>query len=187
MISILIPYYKTDKSEAYLARCIASIKEQTFTDYEVVISEKGKASHNTNEGVKQCKGEIIKILCMDDYFTDKNALQTLVDNFTGEWLIHGVSNNKNPYITGDIHLGNNKLGGLSCMMFRKDGFIPFDESLVWLFDCDWYKKMFAKYGEPTIIEGDFVTITEGEGQATSSISKQLKDKEEMIMRKLYER
>lgn len=185
MISILIPYYKTTQSEEYLARCIASIKEQTFTDYEIVISEKGKASHNTNEGVKQCNGEIIKILCMDDYFTDKNALKTLVDNFKGSWLVHGVSNNQSPYITGDVHLGNNKLGGLSCMMFRKDAFIPFDESLVWLFDCDWHKQMIMKYGEPVIVNGNFVTIEEGQGQATNSISDNIKRGEVITMQLKY--
>ena len=122
---------------------------------------------------------------MDDYFTDKNALQTLVDNFTGSWLIHGVSNNKNPYITGDVHLGNNKLGGLSCIMFKKEYFIPFDENLVWLFDCDWHKQMIIKYGEPVIINGNFVTIEEGQGQATNSISDDIKRSEVITMQLKY--
>ena len=52
MISIVIPYYKNEKSEEYLKRCIASIQSQSYKDYEIVISEVvGGASKNTNAGV----------------------------------------------------------------------------------------------------------------------------------------
>lgn len=175
MISIVIPYYKTEKSEEYINRCIESIKKQTYTDYEIVISEvAGGASINVNAGVFNSRGDSVKILCMDDYFTDENSLKILADTFTGNWLIHGVSNNKNPYYTGDILQGNNKLGGLSSMMFRKNDFIELDESLVWLFDCKWHKQMYEKYGEPQIVNGDIVTIQEGDDQATSKITKEIK-------------
>jgi glycosyltransferase involved in cell wall biosynthesis len=175
MISIVIPYYKNEKSEEYLKRCIASIQSQSYKDYEIVISEVvGGASNNTNAGVKKAKVDMVKILCMDDHFTSEHSLQTIVDNFTGEWLVHGVSNNKNPYYTGDILQGNNKLGGLSSIAFKRNCFIPFDESLVWLFDCKWHKQMYDKYGEPKIVNGDIVTIQEGGDQATSKITKEIK-------------
>jgi len=77
------------------------------------------------------------------------------------------------------------MGGVSSIICRKDAWLPLDETLVWLFDCKWYKDMFAKYGEPTIINGDLITITEGEGQATNSIGDEIKLKEELLMRKLY--
>ena len=175
MISIVIPYYKNERSEEYLKRCLTSIEQQTYKDYEIVVSEVGGgASKNVNAGVGKSNGDIVKILCMDDYFTDSNSLQSIADNFSGEWMVHGVSNNKLPYYTGDILQGNNKLGGLSSIVFKKDCFIPFDESLVWLFDCKWHKQMYDKYGEPKIVNGDIVTIQEGGDQATSKITKEIK-------------
>ena len=62
-ISIVIPVSKKMKNGDYfLKRCLKSIKSQTFKDYEIVMTEKGNASHNTNEGIKQAKGDYIKIL-----------------------------------------------------------------------------------------------------------------------------
>lgn len=185
MISIIIPYYKTDKSEFYLARCLKSIREQTFQDYEIVISEGGSASYNVNKGVKEAQGDIIKVLCMDDYFTNNNSLKEIHKAFKGDWLIHGVSNHKTPHYTGDIHLGNNRLGGLSSMVFKKDSYIPLDETLVWLLDCDWHKQMYMQYGLPVLLTGDYVTIQEGEGQATNLISKEIKKKEVLKLQQKY--
>jgi len=187
MISIVIPYYKRELSEEQLARCVESIKSQTFKDYEIVIVEEGKAAHNVNEGVKRSKGEIIKVMCMDDYFTHENALQAIIDAFRGVWLVHGVNNNPNPFYTGDIHLGYNKLGGLSSFACRKDSWIPLSEDLVWLFDCDWHKQMYLKYGEPIIINGDFVTIQEGHSQATNSIDNLTKYREYIEMTRKYDK
>lgn len=185
-VSIIIPYYKRELSEEQLARCIESIKSQTFKDYEIVIVEEGKAAYNVNEGVKRAKGEIIKVICMDDYFTHENALQAIVDAFRGIWLVHGVSNNLNPFYSGDIHLGYNKLGGLSCFTCRRDSWIPLNEDLVWLFDCDWHKQMYLKYGKPIILNGDFVTIQVGEGQATNQIDNTVKYREFMQMSRKYD-
>ncbi len=186
MISIVIPYYKTKDSEEQFSRCVQSIRMQTYQDYEIVVVEEGKAAHNVNEGVKRAKGDIILTIGMDDYFTDKNALQGIVDAFRGVWGAHGVSNNQEPRYTGDVHLGNNKMGGISSIICRKDAWIPMDETMVWLFDCDWHKQMYQKYGEPTIIKGNFITITEGEGQATNSISEKVKLSEMLKMSVKYD-
>jgi len=185
MISIVIPYYKTKESGEQLVRCAESIYSQTYEDHEVILVEEGGAAHNLNEGIKRALGDIILTIGMDDYFTDKNALQGIVDAFRGVWGAHGVSNNQEPRYTGDIHLGNNKMGGISSIICRKDAWIPMDETMVWLFDCDWHKQMYLKYGEPTILNGEFVTITEGEGQATNIISEKVKLSEVLKMQKKY--
>lgn len=178
-ISILIPYYdKMPNAKFLLDRCIKSIEEQTFKDYEIVITDKGKTSENVNNGIMMSKGEYIKIMCMDDYFTHKDALQGIIEALEGNiWLINGVSNNENPYYTGDIHKGNNKLGGLSAIAFTRDSNIYFDTTLEWLLDCDWYKKMYENYGEPIILNGNYVTIKTGEGQSTNRLTNEQKRKE----------
>jgi len=134
-VSIILPYHDMDNGAFFLKRAIDSIMSQTYKNYEIVLTKDGKAAENTNSGIKRATGDLVKILCMDDYFTNENALQAIVDAFNGTWLINGVSDNTNPIYTGDIHLGDNRLGGLSSIAFKKECFVPFDESLVWLFDC----------------------------------------------------
>ena len=147
MISIVIPVYdKMKDGDFFLNRCLDSIKSQTYTDYEIVMTHEGNSPHNTNLGMKQAEGDLIKILHQDDYFTHENSLKEIVDNFKGDWLITGCSNNWYPVYTGDIHLGNNKLGSPSVLTIRNGLDMYFDEELIWLFDCDFYKRMYNKYG-----------------------------------------
>lgn len=185
MISIAIPYYsKMDNAEFFMKRLLESIKMQTFKDYEIVITEEGNASENTNAAIKKSKGDLIKVMYMDDYFTDKNCLKEIVQAFKQEtkWLINGCNNNMIPYYTGDIHQGNNKLGSPSCLTIRKGCEVEFDTSLRWLLDCDFYKKMYVKYGLPSILIGNYVTIGEGDHQATHTLSTLEKQAEVDLLR-----
>lgn len=186
MISIAIPYYsKMKDADAFMDRLLSSTKEQTYKDYEIVITEEGNASENTNTAISKCKGDVIKVMYMDDYFTSSTALQEIVDNFTDEWMMVGCNNNKTPVYTGDIHLGNNKLGSPSCLVIRKGCMVQFDHDLKWLLDCDFYKKMYKQYGLPQILPGNFVTIGEGDHQATNLLTNDEKWGEIMILRQRY--
>lgn len=186
MISIVIPFYKMSNCDFFLKRCLDSIYKQTFQDYEIVVPKhKGGWAKNHNQGIKQAKGEYIKFLHMDDYFFDHNCLQEIVDNFTKDWCIVGCSNNPRPYWTDDIWKGNNKLGGPSCLMVKNDGLL-FDESLTWMVDCDYYMKLFKKYGEPTILDEVYIGIGEHKGQATYLIPDEIKIKEFEYMKGKYQ-
>ena len=188
MISIAIPYYsKMKDADFFMKRCLKSIENQSYKDYEIVITEEGSASHNTNEAIKKSKGDLIKILCMDDYLAHGNSLKEIVDNFRGEWLISGCSNNPNPYYTGDIHQGNNKLGGLSAITIKNNNPLLFDESLFWLLDCEYYRRMYDKYGFPVILNGVNVIIGEGEHQATNMLQTELKRQEVIKVTQMYAR
>jgi len=186
MISICIPFYKMKNHEFFMKRCLDSIAIQTYKDYEIVITEEGKAAHNTNVALSKAKGDLIKILYMDDYFTHENALKDIVENFTGEWMVTGCANNLYPVYTGDIHLGNNKLGAPSVVTLRKGKHELFDEDLKWLYDCDFYKRMYQKYGEPTILNGNNVTIGVGDHQDTHLITNTDKEHEVFLMRQKYD-
>lgn len=186
MISIAIPYYsKMKNADVFMDRLLKSIKEQTYKDYEIVTTEEGNASENTNNAIKKSKGNIIKVMYMDDYFTHKDSLQEIVDVFTGDWMMIGCNNNKTPVYTGDVHLGNNKLGSPSCLVIRKGCEIEFDSKLKWLLDCDFYKKMYKRYGSPQILPGDLITIGEGDHQATNLLTNDEKYDEIMILRQRY--
>lgn len=187
MISICIPYYPMKNHAFFLKRCIDSIVSQTYTDYEIVITQEGKSAENTNRAIEKARGEFIKILHMDDYFSHDHSLQNIVDSMTEDviWLATGCSNNLIPHWTGDIHLGNNKIGAPSVITLRKGKHEWFDESMEWLFDCDFYKKMEIKYGQPSLMQGDNVTIQEGDHQATHLLSNEKKQDELFLMRQRY--
>jgi len=104
--SIVIPTYEyKGLAPELLDKLIGSINEQTFKDYEIVISDhsttdivknylskwdlpivyyknergRGNSSINMNEGIKISNGEFIKIMHMDDWFCNPNTLE-LIDN-----------------------------------------------------------------------------------------------------------
>jgi glycosyltransferase involved in cell wall biosynthesis len=204
MISIALPINNMQGAEFFLKRCLDSIAEQTYKDFEVVITDNSKdtklanivysyvlltkyyknedkptngISQNTNQAIKHSTGDLIKILYMDDWFSDKDALGRIVDGFKDNWLITPSDNNPNPYYTEDIYMGNNKLGSPSALTIKNDNPLLFDESLFWLLDCDYYKRMYDKYGEPTILPDVGVNIGVHEGQTTNTLSDKIKEEE----------
>ena len=103
-ISICIPAYK---HVHFLERLLDSILTQTYTDYEIVITDdspdnsvaeiverfKTKAEiryfknvqplgtpENWNEAIRKANGEWIKIMHNDDWFARKDSLQTFYNN-----------------------------------------------------------------------------------------------------------
>lgn len=186
MISILVPYHNMPDGAYFLKRCIDSIMEQTYKNYEIVLTKDGKMAENFNSAIKRAKGDIIKILCMDDYFAHKDALQAIVDAFKGTWLITGSDNNPNPHWTEDIHLGNNKLGSPSALAFINHDPLMFDENMSWLLDCDYYKRLYTRYGAPVILDDINVMIGCGEHQSTHLLSDETKGMEEDYMINKYD-
>jgi len=104
LISICIPTYN---SGSKLERLLDSIKIQTFTNYEIIISDDSNNNavkemidqkyadlkieyhhnavalgtpNNWNNALAKSKGEWIKLMHHDDWFLDKNALQIFVDH-----------------------------------------------------------------------------------------------------------
>ncbi|MBO8206827.1 glycosyltransferase family 2 protein [Prochlorococcus marinus XMU1406] len=103
--SIAIPfYYRNEYSLYQLVRCVQSIKNQNFEDYEIIISTQnnfnilkedlklkgttiinaekigGSIQENVNNAIRFCNGKWIKILFSDDYFFDQYCLDKLHDS-----------------------------------------------------------------------------------------------------------
>ena len=101
-ISVVVPIYKVEK---FLERCLISIKEQTFTDFEVLIiddgspdkspeiaeefcktderftvyhKENGGLSDARNYGIERAKGEYISFIDSDDH-VNKNFLREMYE------------------------------------------------------------------------------------------------------------
>lgn len=208
-ISIALPIHSMKNASHFLQRCLDSIIDQTYEDFEVVITDnsdddkleklirtygmpirysknprKGMAQ-NTNEVIKRSTGDLIKILYMDDYLAHNNALQDIVDIFRGYWLITGTDNNRNPHWTDDIETGNNKLGSPSALTILNKTPLLFDENMTWLLDCDYYKRMHFLYGEPDILKNKNVIIGTGTHQITHLLTDEDKHKEEDYMKEKY--
>jgi glycosyltransferase involved in cell wall biosynthesis len=107
-VSIAIPAYaKNSEGVEYLRESFDSISQQTFTDFEVVVTDHSKTNDianlcdeysekfnivyiknyygrgiptvNANYAMKYCNGEYIKILHHDDFFVDKEALEKIAN------------------------------------------------------------------------------------------------------------
>src|SRR3990167_5354999 len=108
-ISIVIPFHWMSNWQFFLTRCLESIEKQTFKDYEVILTKAGSMPVNTNRAVGCARGELVKVLYMDDMFFSENSLREIVDNFKEEdvWMITGCNTNPHPHWTEDIATGNN--------------------------------------------------------------------------------
>ena len=124
-LSIAIPCYEMKGSgDEYLKECFDSISNQTFSDYEVVVSDhsvddkiqnlcseyknlninyyknsenKGNGPYNTNHVLKKCTGDIIKIIFQDDLFVNEKSLEIIVDrllNSDCNWLLCGFNHTR---------------------------------------------------------------------------------------------
>ncbi len=184
-LSIVIPISNMKGGAEFLWKSINALMEQTFQDFEIVITKEGTMPQNTNAGIKRARGELIKILYLDDHLAHKDALKDIVDAFNGHWLINGVDNNPKPYWTPDIETGNNKLGSPSALTILNKNPMLFDENMTWLLDCDFYRRMLDKYGPPVILSGVHVNIGVGDHQMTHIMGDEVKKKEEEYMKEKY--
>lgn len=187
MISICIPTHNMKNKDFFLKRLLDSIRMQSYQDYEIVITENGLMAENTNSAIKKAKGDLIKIMYMDDYFSHKHALKRIVDAFKGNWLINACDTNPNPHWVDDIETGNNKLGSPSCLTMKNGLNIYFDERMSWLLDCDLYRRLYDQYGPPTILPDICVNIGVHDGQMTNLLTNEEKLSEHYLIKEKYEK
>lgn len=193
-LSIVVPVHEGMKNgEYFLWRLVQSLMRQTFKDYELIIVQEGSMPVNTNAGLEKARGELIKILYLDDYFAHDNALQKIVDTFKPEdqWLATGCLHQRTderdfyedphsphyPQYTPDIYTGNNRIGSPSVITLRNTGHLLFDENLSWLLDCDLYYRYYKTYGAPRILKDLNVVIGIHEGQTSALMGAQDKRNE----------
>lgn len=185
-ISVCVPIHNMQNGEFFLKRLMASLDRQTFRDFEVVVTEEGRMAENTNAAIKKAKGEIIKILYMDDFLWTDNALQHVSDKFEGGWMASGCVHTEDGYhffnphypsYNHDITKGDNTIGSPSVVAFANDNPLLFDENMSWLLDVDLYGRLYQRYGEPTIIDYLDVGIGIHPGQMTNLLTEDEKRSE----------
>jgi glycosyltransferase involved in cell wall biosynthesis len=115
MISICIPTYEMDgEGVRFLSRSLESIATQTFTDYEILVSDhsvaddletvcrryakvrylrnprqRGNSSANLNNAIDHARGGWIKVIFQDDFLSGSDSLSRMAAGI-GEygWLVH---------------------------------------------------------------------------------------------------
>jgi len=217
MISIAMPTYESHgRGVEFLDFQFQKFLEQTYKDFEIVISDhskddnlenlckrynnsldinymrneekRGNFAYNTNEAMKRCKGDIVKILYQDDFLWDKNSLEKINNAFdeNTNWLVtssehvrNGISFHRvKPVYNDEIYSGKNTIGNPSVLSIRRaDDMLYFDERMVWALDVDYYKRLHDKFGAPTILKDVTVTIRLWDKQMTHLISDQIKQQE----------
>jgi len=191
-VSVVVPIHNMADGDKFLWRLVNSLTVQTFKDWELIITKDGKMAENSNSGIKRARGEFIKILYLDDYFSKDDALAKMVKAFEVrpefEWLIVGADTNPHPYWTEDIETGNNHLGSPSVLMFRNhfEDNLLFDERMSWLLDCELYKRMYQKYGLPLIYDDVQINIGQGSHQMTHILTDEQKLAEHELIKQKYQ-
>jgi glycosyltransferase involved in cell wall biosynthesis len=187
-ISICIPAYKNVQ---YLQRLLQSISIQTFKDFEVIITDdspnddveqlvekyqnlkieyhKNNPAHgmpcNWNYAISKAKGEWIKIMHDDDWFSSPDSLKKFSDAtlnssksfiFSAYKDVHTHSSkevneffepSKKVLLDEDpLNLFSlNVIGHPSTVMHKKDTAIVYDPQFKWVVDIDFYIRYLQKY------------------------------------------
>ncbi|MCD0478495.1 glycosyltransferase [Chryseobacterium sp. LC2016-29] len=219
-VSICIPTY--NNLEAF-KRCFNSVLIQTYTDYEVVVTDDSSnediqnylagnsdlenvfyfknqkalgSPENWNEAIRKSKGEYIKILHHDDWFTYKNSLEIfvrLLDESSDCNLAFLASKNydvdkktvinyNNPSLeqinkvrqSPVTLLNGNIIGAPSAVIFRKADSLLFDAKTIWFVDIDFYVQILNKNNNLKYDATDAISIGISTSQITKSVEKDKK-------------
>lgn len=227
--SIAIPTYGYNgRGSEFLEFSLKIINNQTFKDFEVVISDhstddtilnvvnkwknkltlkyqknengRGIISPNINNAMTLCEGKWIKILFQDDFLYNEKSLEIQHNFITTsdenlKWLMtkfyhsnDGVTFYRlyHPIWNDRIWTGNNTMGCPSGLTLKNENLIFFDEELNWLMDCDYYQKMFLKYGTPKILDEITVVNRTWGNRLTDTTPQSLKDKEFLLLKERYD-
>lgn len=215
-VSICVPAYQNPTG---IRRLLSSIKEQNFTDYEVILTDDSVddavrqaakesgisnlhyhknekrmgATANWNKAVSLAKGEYIKIMHHDDWFTDAGSLGRFVEmleshpeadiafcgtwqvsldqdgNKTGEQFSRGISREHEELIRRDfrnLYLGD-YIGAPSATIYKNNG-IAYEEKLTWLVDVEFYMRMLQQNSRYAFTTDPLICIGVSKNQLTES-------------------
>ena len=142
-VSLIIPIYN---SQDFLERCLDSVCNQTYSNYEVILIDDGSTDNSTkicknycskykfvkyfkiknagvsnarNVGISKSSGNYITFVDADDY-VDLDLISSLVDGIMKNNVDIVISN------ANDVDINDNLLGGL---LLKKDIFLSKDESI----------------------------------------------------------
>lgn len=202
--SIICPVYnmKNGQCERFLVEYFSHLLYQTFKDFEVIVSDQSAddafldicdtfshvlnithvrndsnintAANNVNTGIRHASGELVKLLYVDDFFVDANALAKIQSHFSTNkdknWLISGFVHSNTDRTSffdarkpryNQLHvLGDNTTGNPSNYTVRRNCALEMDENLKWLVDGEYFFRSYYHYGLPIMIDDILVGFRE---------------------------
>lgn len=206
---------------SFLEKNLQFLRDQTFKNFEVVISDhsisddiknvcslfkdldikyirnekdRGSSSANLNNAILNSKYDIIKFLMQDEYIFEKNTLLDIKNAFQSEnvnWVAVGfyngnIEDKRIPYYNDAVIYGNNTIGSPSIVSIRKTKDLElFNPELIWLMDCDYYKRIYNKWGHPFIVKDYKIFINHHQNQVTNIIDNIRKEKEHVFLKTIY--
>jgi glycosyltransferase involved in cell wall biosynthesis len=150
-------------------------------NYNKNLENIGSSSANINNAIKKANGKLIKILFQDDFLYNEYSLETTISNFDvkkDKWLVSrsehsydGVTFVRDfiPQYNDNIHLGINTISSPSVLTILNKKPFLFDENLICLMDCDYYKRCYKEYGLPKILNTITVVNRIGSHQVSNTI------------------
>lgn len=159
---------------------------------------RGMISPNINNAMKHSDGVWIKVLFQDDFLYDEYSLEKqynfIIKNNTTKWFMTKFYHSNDgktfyrlyhPLWNNRIWTGDNTMGCPSGLTLLNEDLIYFDEGLNWLMDCDFYQRLYLKYGEPNILD-EITTVNRTWGERlTDTIDESLKVREFFILKDKY--
>jgi GT2 family glycosyltransferase len=137
-------------------------------------SNKKNAANNVNNAVKHATGEIIKLLYMDDYFVDQDALLKISNAFDnnpdGKWFISGFTHSnedrtqffdtRHPWYENKYVNGDNTTGNPSNYAVRNNCALEMDDDLLWIVDGEYFYRSYFYHGDPIKLDDVLVCFRE---------------------------
>ena len=228
--SIAIPTYEMNGfGVQFLGYSFEILRKQSFTSFEVVISDHsknediknlcedyskffdinyikndkniGSSSSNLNNAILNSKGTVIKVLFQDDFLYNEFSLENTASNFditVDKWLVSRCEHTYDgfnfirdftPMYNDLIYTGQNTISSPSVLSILNDKPFLFDENLINLMDCEYYKRYYDNYGLPKILGKITVVNRIGSHQVTNSIlTNEIREKElDYVIKKIYDK
>lgn len=171
----------------------------SFTDLDIKYiknqENRGSSSANLNNAILNSKYDIIKFLMQDEYIFEEDTLLDIKNAFENKnvnWVATGFYNGnledkRIPHYNDRIIYGKNTIGSPSIVSIRKTEDIElFNPELIWLMDCDYYKRTYNKWDHPFIIQDYKIFVNHHQNQVTNIIDNTRKEKEHVWLKTMYE-
>jgi glycosyltransferase involved in cell wall biosynthesis len=137
----------------------------------------GSPSHNWNNGIKHANGDFLHTLCMDERYSNPNAIKNIVKfmkSTNSKWVacsqtVEPTNYKFTPKWNNNI-LKNNTLSGNGAIVITKElKHILFDSQFIWYLDTDYYYRISLEVGPPNIFDEICYIGRIHENQLTSKV------------------
>jgi glycosyltransferase involved in cell wall biosynthesis len=228
-VSVVIPCYEYGgKGVRYLSDILRTISQQTIKEVEVIIPDhsvnmdieefcydnifdlniiyfrneenRGDVASNKNLGMDLAKGEVVKMMYMDDYFYTNDALEktyNALKNSDKMWLVCGTNHTRDNGKTFDTFImprwndnmlrarGNNTMSGVSVISYKNPMDVRWDSKTIMLLDVDFYYSLRSKYGDCIYLNECMITQRVNKDALSSTISDEDVQKEFVYCREKH--